>query len=40
MEKLTYMEAMGMNRKERRRLGKLNKTKIIGSSKPVVKEKN
>lgn len=37
---LTMKEARGMNRHERRRLGKLNGVKITGTTKPLTKPKN
>jgi len=37
--KLTFSQAQGMNRAERRRLGKMNGVKIPGASKPYIKPK-
>lgn len=34
---MTFSAAMGLNRAERRRLGKLNAVKIPGATKPYVK---
>lgn len=36
---LTFSEAQGLNRSERRRLGKLNGVKIPGTTQPIVDPK-
>lgn len=37
--KIDVMSAMSMNRRERRRLGKINNVKIVGSTKPYANSK-
>ena len=36
---LTFGEAQRLNRHDRRKLGKINKIKISGTSKPIISDK-